>query len=255
MILVTGGTGMLGKELVKILSENRITYFTTSRRCDVKDCYKIDLKNAEYEEIKKAMEGKKIIFHLASDTKRFSKAVDVGGTEKLVQAAKENKIEHFIYISIVGIENVPLGYYKNKLGAEKVIAHSGIPYTILRSTQFHDFIDIILTKLLKGPIILLPKRFKIQPIDTRVVAMEMFKLYGSEAQNKILNIGGPEVLTLEEALLKRLKVMRMNKAILNLPLFGKVSSQIRRGSLTCIEESIESQIWEEYVEKKYTAAS
>ncbi|MFC3157211.1 SDR family oxidoreductase [Chryseobacterium arachidis] len=90
--------------------------------------------------IKEAVSGKEIIFHLATDLKR-----DTEATQNLLGAIDPNSKVHLIYISVVGTDKVPFAYYRQKLGSEEAVKRSGIPYTILRATQFHEFIDQILS--------------------------------------------------------------------------------------------------------------
>jgi len=117
-ILITGGTGTLGKELTGIFRQHSIPYLIASRTnpSNLDNWLHIDLETGEG--IEEATKEKKIIFHLISGTKKFSKNNDIEGTKRLLQEAKENGASHFIYISIVGIDKVPITYYQYKLQAE-----------------------------------------------------------------------------------------------------------------------------------------
>ena len=99
---------------------------------------------------------------------------DVPGTRNLLAACKEAATPHFFYISIVGIEKIPLGYYKAKLECERLIEASGVPWSNLRATQFHQLMDGFLRMFSRVPFVLpVPKSFKFQPIDTGEVADRM----------------------------------------------------------------------------------
>ncbi|MFC3157641.1 SDR family oxidoreductase [Chryseobacterium arachidis] len=142
-ILITGGTGNLGKALVKILDKNNISYTIASRKnkSGASNVAVMDLVHNKG--IEKAVADKDIIFHLATDMKK-----DTEATRNLLQAMQPEANVHLVYISIVGIDEVPFAYYQQKLASEEEIKRSGIPYTILRATQFHEFIDDIFSKLL-----------------------------------------------------------------------------------------------------------
>ena len=118
-----------------------------------------------------AVAGTEVIIHAASSSTRRAQQVDVVGTERLLAAAHRAGVGHFIYISIVGIEQVPFPYYRYKLAAEKlveagggpevqtlgrwpggqegdgpplVVEAGGVPWSILRTTQFHNLLDLLL---------------------------------------------------------------------------------------------------------------
>ena len=250
-VLITGGTGVLGKELRTIFPQYSIPYVIASRTnpSNLDNWLHVDLETGNG--LEEATKNKEIIFHLASGTKKFNKNIDIEGTKRLLQKAKVNGVLHFIYISIVGIDSVPLTYYQYKLQAEKEIINSGIPYTILRSTQFHEFIDFILHKLLKLPIALVPKRAKFQPIEAKVVAQKLFTIGQGQPLNKIINIGGKETFELDDIAKNWLSSQSKRRLLLNLPLFGKLNNALKNGGLTCTEKANDSITWGEWLEEKY----
>ena len=118
--------------------------------------------------VREAVAGAQIILHAATLPTPGGN-VDVAGTQRLLEAARAADVAHCFYISIVGIERNPFFYYRNKLKAEELVRQSGVPWTILRATQFHPFIDRILRGAIHGPLALLPTDFQFQPIDLREV--------------------------------------------------------------------------------------
>ena len=109
-ILITGGTGNLGKSLSKLLTELDIAHFISSRnnRDNKPNWVKLDL--LQNQEIKQVLNGKDIVIHLATDFKK-----DLEVTQNLLNAIENKSKVHFIYISIVGVDKVPFAYYKQKL--------------------------------------------------------------------------------------------------------------------------------------------
>lgn len=248
-ILITGASGTLGTQLCNVLHENNISFRAAGRSkpklpYDVEYC-KMDLDTGEG--FSEALNGIKYIFHLASGTSRRNIKTDAEKTESLIAASGQRQISHFIYISIVGIDKIPYSYYIDKLNSEEKIIHSGLPYTILRATQFHEFIDLVFAKLTRFPIGLVPKQFKIQPVETRTVAAELFKIYQSGPQNKIINTGGPEILTLGEMVKPWLKAKNRKKIIVNFPWFGKTAEALKKGYNTCDETASGSITWKQYL--------
>ena len=81
-----------------------------------------------------------------------------------------------MYISIVGVDRFPRGYFKAKLEAEGVVAESGLPWTTLRATQFYELIAKGATRLAKLPVIPVPAGFVVQPVDSGEAAARLAEL-------------------------------------------------------------------------------
>jgi uncharacterized protein YbjT (DUF2867 family) len=84
--------------------------------------------------------GADAVIHAAQSPTCKSRRTAVKGTEHLLEIAARAEVSHFVYISIVSIERIPLSYFRNKLDAERLVEGSPVPWTILRSTQFHEFV-------------------------------------------------------------------------------------------------------------------
>ncbi len=145
-VLVTGGTGTLGQALTPQLRQAGYTLRVMSRR-DAPAGITVEWARASLETgegLDTAVAGTEVIIHAASSSTRRAQQVDVVGTERLLAAAHRAGVGHFIYISIVGIEQVPFPYYRYKLAAEKLVEAGGVPWSILRTTQFHNLLDLLL---------------------------------------------------------------------------------------------------------------
>jgi uncharacterized protein YbjT (DUF2867 family) len=251
-ILVTGASGMLGRHLCRVLHEHDISFRAASRnkpRLDFEiDYIKMDLDTGKG--LEDALKGIKYIFHLASRGMDKKQITDAESTKRILKTCG-SRISHFIYISIVGIDKIPFGYYIDKLNAEENILASGIPFTILRATQFHDFIDMLLKIQGRFPVYFLPKKFKFQTIETPAAAKELLKIYNNGPKDDIINIGGPRVMNWGEMAKSWAKAGNLNKLFINLPLPGKAANGFRHGYNTCDEKSEYSNTWEEYLKNKY----
>jgi uncharacterized protein YbjT (DUF2867 family) len=181
-ILVTGATGTLGTPTaarlrdaghdVRALSRSTGPGLTTG-----------DLLTGEG--IPEAIAGVDAVVHLATGAR------DVDQAKAAIGAARAADVEHFVLISIVGIEDIPLGYYRGKLEIEEALVDSGLPHSILRATQFHQFVKAIFRRPRLSPLILAPA-FSFQPISTDEVAARLVELVGSEPAGRVADIGGPE---------------------------------------------------------------
>ncbi len=250
-MLITGGTGLLGRSLSGILQEGLVPHQITSRKKPMggADWTRLDLTTGEG--MAEAVAGKRIIFHLASATQNPNPEADVEGTKRLLDATASHGVAHFIYISIVGIDRVPLKYYKIKLATEQEIIRSGVPYSILRATQFHDFVDFMLGRFLHFPVGILPKKAMVQPVETRAVAWKLFQLSKSAPLNGTVEMGGPEVLTLGEMANAWLDARRKSKWIVNLPSLNSTVKALASGGLTTPENSMECLTWQDWLAEKY----
>ena len=167
-ILVTGGTGTLGQQVVTRLREaGREVRVLSRRRGTGQDGLVLALGDlATGEGLPAAVHGVGTIVHCASNRKG-----DAEATRNLVRAAAREK-PHLVYISIVGVDRFPRAYFKSKLEAEGVIAGSGLPWTTLRATQFYELIAKGAVRLAKLPVIPVPAGFVVQPVDSGEAAAQ-----------------------------------------------------------------------------------
>jgi uncharacterized protein YbjT (DUF2867 family) len=140
--------------------------------------------------IDKAVDGVEIVIHLATTGSKR----DVVATQTVVDAAERAGVRHFILVSIVGIDEIPLGFYQAKLEVESVVRSSSVPHTILRATQFHSFVVGLFTAQRWSPVIFAP-RFSFQPISVDDVAARLVELAEGDAVGRVPDIGGPEQRT------------------------------------------------------------
>jgi uncharacterized protein YbjT (DUF2867 family) len=119
-------------------------------------------------------------------------------TTNLVDAAKRAGVGHYVCLSIVGADELPdSGYMRAKVVQEKVITESGIPYTIVRATQFAEFTDAITASMTVGDEVRVPDAL-IQPVAADKVAAEVARAAVAAPLGGIVNIGGPEKISFEQ---------------------------------------------------------
>src|ERR671920_1041136 len=184
-ILVTGGTGRLGRHVVRRLRDAGSNVRVLSRRSrEAEDGIRFlsgDLATGEG--IKAAVEGVETIVHLAGTA--GSAKGDEDKARSLVRAASQDGAPHLVYISVVGADRIPVvsrvdramfGYFASKRETERVVADSGLPWTTLRATQFHDLILMVAKQLAKLPVVPLPAGFRFQPVDADEVAARLVEL-------------------------------------------------------------------------------
>ena len=189
-ILVTGGTGGLGRPTVEALKAAKHSVTVLSREAGEGRVVG-DLTTGVG--IADALQGIHTIVHLA--TTRSAK--DSAQTRVLLEAARAAGVEHFVFISIVGVDRIPYSYYRDKVVSETLIEESGIPHTILRATQFHDFLAAFLRMQSRMPV-LFALNVPFQPIAVEEVAHRLVELVEAGPAGRAADIGGPETRPMRE---------------------------------------------------------
>ena len=254
-VLITGGSGMLGCELAPRLLDNGYTVRVMSRRApNPGEDADVEWVQASLESgagLAEAVEGANVIIHAASSP--FKRRVDVDGTKLLLDHAHKAGIDHFFYISIVGIDCIAYSYYRNKLAAEELIVRSGVPWSILRATQFHYLIDTLIRALTRLPVALIPTDFQFQTISTSEVADYMVTALrsGASGHGRMPDIGGPEVLRLGEMARRWKRVQGMRRPSLHLPMPGKAAFGFRQGFNTTPGNRVGRVTWDEWLDGRY----
>ena len=253
-ILVTGGTGALGRDVVKQLLERRHRVRVLSRKAVTGDDW-VQGDLATGAGLEKAVMGIDAIVHAGSATTQWSKlhATDVVGTRRLLAMAREAGVRHAVYISIVGMEGVPsYPYYKAKLAAEAVVREGIVPWSILRATQFHTLMETFLNGLTMLPgLATVPYKWQFQPVDTRDVARRLVDIVTNEPAGMLPNFGGPEVRDFKSIAASWLKVRRLDKRPVNLWLPLKFSRAFAEGKLLCPDHIDGTVTFEQYLYRKY----
>jgi uncharacterized protein YbjT (DUF2867 family) len=190
------------------------------------------------------------VLHAASNPGLKSKEVDIKGTTHLLNAARDAEIDHILYPSIVGIDKINYFYYQNKEQAERLIEDSGLPFTILRGTQFHELIDMVMSALNKLPFFLfVPKQFQLQTIAARDMASKLVDQIHEGPGGRVPDFAGPEVMTAEEMGDAWLSISGYKKQLINLPAWGNVARGFRQGKVTNPERAVGEVSWKEWLQQ------
>jgi uncharacterized protein YbjT (DUF2867 family) len=232
VVLVTGGTGTLGVHAVRLLSERGHEVRAVSRRTGVDLATGVGLHEA--------VEGVDLVLHAASDTRRIG-ARDASQTRNLLAAC--GRVNHLLYVSIVGIDEIPYRYYRRKLECERIIERSGVPHTIVRATQFHELVDRVFRHLSRWPVAPLPVSAKAQPVAADEVAARCADVLQGEPLSHAPDFGGPEVLTVPEML----ELWPGQMRVVPLPTVGRVLRGFRAGLNTTPEHADGVQTWAQYL--------
>lgn len=259
-VLVTGGTGVLGHELVARLGAAGYPVRIMSRRArrphewPATEWAQADLATGVG--LGEAVAGVQSIVHAAtrsgiSSLFYHAPAVDVVGTERLLSHTQAAGVGHIVYVSIVGIDQIPIPYYRHKVEAERLVQASGVPWSIVRITQFHTLIDSMLRPAARLPFVLLPMDFRFQPIAPGDAAEAVVAQVGNGPGGLAPNVGGPEVQTLGDLARIWLVQRGLRRRLMHLPLPGRVADAYRRGLNTCPDRRSGTIGWAEWVRRAY----
>ncbi|UKA55503.1 NAD(P)H-binding protein [Arthrobacter sp. FW305-BF8] len=189
---VIGGTGLIGSQVVKNLNAagHEAVPHSQSTGVDVISGQGLD----------EALAGADVVVNLTNSPTfdEASPAFFQTSMDNLLAAAQNGGVGHFVILSIVGAEQVPeLDYYRAKVLQEDILAAGPIPYSIVRATQFMEFVDAVLSWTADGDTVRLPAT-PIQPIAAKDVADAVAEVAAGAPLNGIRNIAGPEVFSLDE---------------------------------------------------------
>lgn len=254
-ILVTGGTGALGRPLITLLrdSGHSVRVLTRNPEGHV-DAVQGDLATGAG--LEKAVAGMDAVIHAASAAAQPAKlrATDVVGTRRLLAMAREARVRHAVYISIVGIDGVAYPYYRTKLAAEAVVRENIVPWSILRATQFHTLMETFLGRFTALPLIAtVPFRWQFQPVDTSDVCARLMEIVTKEPAGMLPDFGGPEVRDFKSIAQSWLAARKPKKRLVNLPVPFKFSRQFAEGRLLCPDHRDGKITFEQYLAAKYAA--
>jgi uncharacterized protein YbjT (DUF2867 family) len=252
-ILVTGGTGHLGREVVRAALDTGHEVRVTSRRPHTDrvdervDWAVMDLgARTGFQE---ALRGVDVVIHAASDPSN-ARTVDVDGTKWFAEQARDEGVSHFVFVSIVGVDRIPFPYYRRKLETERIIAEAGVPHSILRATQFHNFVDALLEKAGRFPLVLpLPRGFHAQSVAIEDVAERLMQAVEAGPGGLLRDFAGPEPMTLADIAATWKAARGVRKPTLLLPVPGRSAAAFRAGHNTAPDGDRGSIKWSEWLER------
>ncbi|PSK97772.1 uncharacterized protein YbjT (DUF2867 family) [Murinocardiopsis flavida] len=227
-ILVTGGTGMVGRLVVDRLAAEGHAVRVLSRRAPeavpgAAATLAADLRSGG-PRLAAAVEGADTVVHLASTPT----GGDTRSAANLFGAARRAEVPHVVLISIAGVDRSPLPYYRTKLRVEQALADSGLGWTLLRTTQFHGLVQKICALLAKAPLAVVPL-IPLQPVDAGEVADRLVALATREPAGRAADFGGPRVATFPDLMRCYLRWSGRRRPLMPAPLPGRTMAAFRAG--------------------------
>jgi uncharacterized protein YbjT (DUF2867 family) len=230
-IVVIGGTGLIGSKTVVILRQSGHEVVAASPKSGV--------NTITGEGLKEAMAGAQVVIDLANSPSFEDKAVleffETSGRNLLAAEAAAG-VRHHVALSIVAIDRTDNGYFRAKLAQEKLIEASGIPYTIIRATQFMEFLGGIADSSADGNIVKLPP-ILFQPIAADDVAASVADVALAAPRGGIVEIAGPERAPFNEIVARYLKAVGDPRQVVRDPAAGYWGGRVEEHSLVPLGEA------------------
>lgn len=227
-VAVVGATGTAGRPAVAALERaghevRALSRSSTTHPVDLRDGSGLD----------EALAGCDVVVDASNAGPRAAeaRALLVDGGRRLLEAEERAGVRHHVCVSIVGIDDFPLGYYRVKVEQEATVRAGGVPWSILRATQFHGFVAFNFASLARFG--LLPKLdAPLQPVDVAEVADALVEVVAGAPTGAIASIAGPEIRSVAD-LARSWKRMRGSRAVLlPLPALGGAGRALKAGTLT-----------------------
>lgn len=224
-IAVAGGTGTVGRHVVAVARERGHHVVSLSRAEGV------DLITGRG--LDQALQDVDTVIDVSGiQVLSTKKAVDffTNATQNLLAAGKKAGVKHHVVLSIVGIDKANSGLYAGKLVQEDEVRHGGIPWTILRSTQFHEFVPMSIKAASVGPLVLVPTMVT-QPVAAKEVAAALVDAAEAGPKGRIPDLGGPRTEHLKGLVSAYLAKTQQKKLIVPLRVPGPMGKAMRTGGL------------------------
>jgi uncharacterized protein YbjT (DUF2867 family) len=252
-ILLTGGTGTLGRLVLPLLRDAGCKVRVLSRHqhepADGVEYLTGDVGTGEG--VDAAVTGIETIVHCAGSAKG-----DDDKARNLAQAASRAGARHLVFISVVGADRIPVvsgidramyGYFAAKLDAERIIAESGVPWTTLRATQFHDWVLTLLRQMATMPVMPLWGGARFQPVDSGEIAARLVELALDKPSGLVPDFAGPQVYGMEELARSYLRAVGKRRLTISPKAPGKAAAAYRAGANLAPERAVGRRTWEDFL--------
>jgi uncharacterized protein YbjT (DUF2867 family) len=230
-IVIIGGTGLIGSKTVASLRQGGHEVLAASPKSGV--------NTITGEGVNEAVAGAQVVIDLANSPSFEDKAVleffETSG-RNLRAAEAAASVRHHVALSIVGTDRTDNGYFRAKVAQEKLIGASSIPYTIIRSTQFMEFLGGIADSSADGSMVRLPPVL-FQPIAADDVAASVAEVALAPPRNGIVEIAGPERAPVDEIVARYLKAVGDPREVVRDPEAGYWGGRVEERSLVPVGDA------------------
>lgn len=235
-VAVAGGTGVVGRLVVAAAAGRGHDVVVLSRACGV------DLTSVG--DLVRRLAGVEAVVDVSgtrTQRRRAARDYVTAVTTTLLTAGAAAGVHHHVALSIVGLEGVDTGYYAAKLAQEQLVADGPVPWTILRSTQFHELAEQALDVLRLGPLSLVP-RMRTQPVAAAEVAAALVGLVETGPSGRVPDLAGPDVHQLVDLARRVGRGRHPRRTVVGVPLPGRAGRAMGAGALLPATDGTRGQV-------------
>jgi len=243
--LVAGSTGNLGRPTFEELQRRGLDVRGLSRTAGP-GRIAVDLTTGAG--LAEALEGVDVVVHAAT----ANGGRDLSIARRLTEAAREAGVGHLVLISIVGIDRIPFGFYRQRLRIEEIVEESGLPHTIQRATQFHSFVDRFLSAQRRLPVLLVPA-IRLQSIAEEDLAVRLADLATAAPTGRVADVGGPAVRPVRELAEEWRAATGTRRPLVPFRLPGRLFASLDEGANLVSGEPYGTRTFEDYLARTYGA--
>src|SRR5580693_7811284 len=248
-IVVIGGTGLIGSKTVAILRQHGHDVVAASPQSGV--------NTLTGEGLKEVLAGAQVVIDLANSPSFEDKVVlEFFETSEghLLPTEVSAGVRHHVALSIVAVDRTDNGYFRAKVAEEKLIEASGVPYTIIRATQFMEFLRGIADSSAEGNIVKLPPVL-FQPIAADDVAASVAETALAAPRNDVVEIAGPERAPFNEIIARYLKAVGDPRQVVRDPEGPYWGGRVEERSLVPLGEARLGRIgFDEWLRRSHAGA-
>ncbi|MCU1472992.1 SDR family oxidoreductase [Amnibacterium sp.] len=251
-MLVTGGTGNLGRRVVALLEAEGRDVRILSRHpgTDRPGVRHVAGDTVTGRGLDAAMTGAEVVLHLAGGPRG-----DDAAGRSVARSAGAAGVRHLVLISVVGADRMPIGYFRAKAAAEGAVAAGGTPFTILRAAQFHDFVHPVARALGRFPLVPAPRGLRFEPVDASEVAVRLVELALGDPAGRVPDLAGPDVLGFADLVAALRARLGRRTVHVPVPLAGRIGSAYRLGwNLAPAQATRGAITWSQYLDIRNAAS-
>jgi uncharacterized protein YbjT (DUF2867 family) len=237
-IAIIGGTGTLGRHTTQELRSRGHEVLVLSRRAPQPQ-HRIDLTTGVG--LESALKGCQVVVDASNDSSKRAAETLVGGSQRLVAAERAAGVRHHVCVSIVGCDQVPMGYFRVKTEQERAVQEGPSPWSVVRATQFHELVAGTLASIARWRVLPLP-RAALQPISCAEVARVVADTAEGTPLRRKIDVAGPETADLRELARTWRAIVRRRALVFPLRLPGNLGRALRAGALVAVHPDVRAQV-------------
>ena len=234
-IAIAGGTGTLGRQVATELTGRGHDVRVLSRGGP----YRVDITSGAG--LDDALAGCEVVVDASNDSSKNAAATLVGGTRRLLAVGREAGVAHHVCVSVVGCELVPMGYFRVKAEQEEVVTGGTMPWTIVRATQFHEYLAAMFGAGARWRTVPAP-RVPLQPVAVAEVARVVADVAEGGPRGGRVQIAGPQVAGAGDFARGWRRATGTRAMLVPLPLPGRLGRALRGGALTTDSATVQGRL-------------